>query len=112
VPHDRLERRSLALHQAIADKLRQHPELLSIALDNIERWSQRHGRAQPYLDTWRQILGLPFPELLDLIEEDSPRMTQLRQSTPFAGVLDPSERWRIYDTFGTGARNPRGGDHR
>jgi hypothetical protein len=110
MPHDRLERRSLALHQAIADKLREHPELLSIAVGNIERWSQRRGRAQPYLDAWREILGLPFPELLNLIEEDSPRMAELRQSTPFAGVLDPRERWRIYDTFGAGARDPRGGN--
>jgi hypothetical protein len=112
MPHDRLERRSLALHQAIAGKLRQNPELLSIARNNIERWSQRRSRSQPYLEAWREILDLPFPKLLDLIEQDSPRMADLRQSTPFAGILDPRERWRIYESFGTGAHHPRGGDHR
>lgn len=112
MPHDRIERRSLALHRAIAAKLREHPELLSVAADNIERWSRRGGRSQPYLETWREILGLPFSKLLELIEEDSPRMTELRQSTPFAGILDPRERWRIYDSFGAGAHHPRGGNHR
>jgi hypothetical protein len=26
-------------------------------------------------------------------------MTALRQATPFAGVLDPAERWAIYEKF-------------
>ena len=37
--HQRLDRRSLALHQAIAAKLRAHPELLAIARENLDRWS-------------------------------------------------------------------------
>jgi len=112
MPHDRIERRSLALHRAISEKLRQQPHLLRIAQDNIERWSQLHGRSQPYLDAWREILALPLPEILDLIERDSPRMTELRQSTPFAGVLDPRERWRVYDTFESGTHPSGVGSHR
>jgi hypothetical protein len=26
-------------------------------------------------------------------------MTALRQATPFAGVLEPAERWAIYEKF-------------
>lgn len=100
--HDRIERRSLALHRAIAAKLRQDPGLLSIAFDNLNRWSQTAGRSQPYLDTWREILAQPLEPLLQQIVEDSPRMTDLRQSSPFAGVLHPKERWHIYDTFESG----------
>src|SRR5437660_32443 len=99
MPHDRLERRSLALHRAIGAKLRQQPELLAIARENLERWSALGSRSQPYWDQWRNMLDLPLEELLKLIQEDSPRMTQLRQSAPFAGVLSPQERWHIYDTF-------------
>ena len=102
MPHDRLERRSLALHLAMAAKLRAHPELLEIAHDNLRRWSATGSRSQPYFDEWRRLLDQPLDQLLAALQEDSPHMTELRQSSPFAGVLDPTERWHIYDTFESG----------
>jgi hypothetical protein len=99
MPHDRMERRSLELHRAIAAKLRQQPELLQIAHDNLDRWSRPGHRSQPYLDTWREMLAGPLDAVLAAMTEETPRMTELRQSSPFAGVLDPKERWHIYDTF-------------
>ena len=112
MPHDRLERRSLALHRAMAAKLRERPELLGVAHDNLERWSRMGSRSQPYWNQWREILTRPLDEILAIMTEDSPRMTDLRQSSPFAGVLEPKERWHIYDTFESGAHHPSGGDHR
>ena len=112
MPHDRIERRSLALHRAIAAKLRARPELLGIARENLDRWSAKGGGSQPYWDAWRKILDQPLEEIATLIEEDSPRMTEMRQSTPFAGVLNPQERWRVYDTFESGTHHPGGGHDR
>jgi hypothetical protein len=97
--HQRIDQRSLALHRAIAEKLRAEPALMAIALDNIERWSRTGGRSQPYWDAWREILTRPLPEISNLLVEESERMTALRQATPFAGVLTPAERWAIYDEF-------------
>jgi hypothetical protein len=97
--HQRIERRSLELHRAIAAKLRAHPELIGIARDNLARWAAAAGRSQPYWDIWREILDRPLPEILDLLEEDSERMASLRQATPFAGVLEPAERWAVYAQF-------------
>lgn len=97
--HQRIDRRSLALHRAIAEKLHADPALIAIALDNIERWTREGSRSQPYWDAWRDILGRPLPEILDLLGEESERMTALRQATPFAGVLEPAERWAIYERF-------------
>ena len=97
--HQRIDRRSLALHRAIAEKLRDNPALLAIALDNIERWSRAGGHSQPYWDAWREILSRPLPEILDSLVDESERMTALRQATPFAGVLEPAERWAIYQRF-------------
>ena len=97
--HQRIDQRSLALHRAIAGKLRDEPALMAIAHENIERWSRSEGRSQPYWDAWREILSRPLPEILDLLGEESERMTALRQATPFAGVLTPAERWAIYDEF-------------
>jgi hypothetical protein len=101
--HERIDRRSLALHRAIAEKLRVHPTLMEIARENLERWSLTGGRSQFYWDAWREILKRPLPEVLDLLEAESERMTALRQATPFAGVLEPAERWAIYERFEKGS---------
>jgi hypothetical protein len=102
--HLRIDLRSLALHRAIADKVRSNPELLEIALANLDRWSLSPGRSQPYWDAWREILKRPLPEVLGLIVEQSEHMTAMRQATPFAGVLEPAERWAIYAEFEQGKR--------
>jgi hypothetical protein len=100
--HKRIDQRSLALHRAIADKLRDNPALLEIARSNLDRWSVTNSRSQPYWDAWREILNRPLEEILALLVEDSERMTAMRQATPFAGVLDPRERWAIYESFAAG----------
>jgi hypothetical protein len=97
--HQRIDQRSLALHRAIAEKLRAHPALLDIARDNLDRWTRAGTRSQPYWDAWREILSRPLPQILDLLGEESETMTALRQATPFAGVLEPAERWAIYARF-------------
>jgi len=81
---------------------RARPELIEIARENLARWSKMNGRSQPYWDAWREILDRPLPEVLDLLEEKSERMDALRQATPFAGVLEPAERWAIYKRFERG----------
>jgi hypothetical protein len=73
--------------------------LIAVALDNLERWSRDAGRSRPYWDEWRSILARPLPEVLSLLEEESEHMTAMRQATPFAGVLEPAERWAIYAEF-------------
>jgi hypothetical protein len=100
--HQRIDQRSLALHRAIAGKLRANPALLEIARENLNRWSIANGRSQPYWDAWREILNRPMGDVLELIVEDSERMTAMRQATPFAGVLAPAERWAIYVNFESG----------
>ena len=110
--HDRLERRSLALHRAAAEKLRERPALLSIAHDNLDRWSKPGNRSQPYLDTWREILAKPLDEVLALMVDDTQVMKDLRQSSPFAGILEPKERWLVYDTFESGTHHPSSRRHR
>ena len=97
--HQRIDRRSLAMHRAIADKLRANPALMEIAHENLERWSRSMPRSQPYWDAWRELLRRPTEEILARIVEDSERMTALRQTSPFAGVLTPRERWAIYARF-------------
>jgi hypothetical protein len=97
--HERIDRRSIALHCAIAEKLRANPALLEIAHENLARWSPQAGRSGHYLDAWREILARPLDEILTLMVQDTERMRAMRQNNPFAGVLDARERWAIYDRF-------------
>ena len=97
--HQRIDQRSLALHRAIAEKLRANPALLEIARENLDKWTLMESRSQPYWDAWREILSRPLPEILDLLGQENERMAALRQATPFAGVLQPAERWAIYARF-------------
>jgi hypothetical protein len=110
--HGRIDARSLAMHRAIAAKLRASPELLSIATDNLRRWQGTAGRSQPYLTAWAEILARPAEEVLDLIQQDSESMRAMRQASPFAGVLSPKERWAIYDAYAVGTYHSGGGNDR
>ena len=101
--HQRIDERSIAYHEAIAEKLRAHPEMIGIAFENLDRWSARGGNSQRYWDAWRDILRRPLPEVLALIVERSEKMTAMRQTSPFAGVLTPAERWAIHARFAPSA---------
>jgi hypothetical protein len=111
--HLRLDQRSLAMHRAIAAKLTDNPALVGLARANLDRWSgSTDPRSAPYFEQWRQLLNLPVPELAALLQEDSERMTALRQCSPFAGALEPKERWAIYDAFAVGTHHPGSRDDR
>jgi hypothetical protein len=97
--HQTIDQRSLELHRAIAAKVREHPEMMDIARDNLRRWSVQVERSKPYWDAWRGILERPLDEVLALIVEESEWMTAMRQTSPFAGVLAPAERWAIFERF-------------
>lgn len=99
--HRVLEARSLALHCRIAQKIMEDPSVINIARRNIEAWSRKAvGESPHYLVEWQRILEQPWPQVAALITEQSEKAARLRQSSPFAGVLSPSERKRIYDAFG------------
>ena len=105
--HQRIDQRSIALHRAVAEKLRARPELLDRARGNIGRWYPGAGAARPYLDQWLRILDQPLEEVLAAMVDDGEKMTALRQSSPFTGILEPAERWAIYRRFASRG-SPRG----
>ena len=98
--HRRLDLRSLAMHTLIARKLARDPGLLAVARENLRRWGERWSDDRPaWLEEWQAIVKRPWREVAAFITELGPHATRLRQSSPFAGVLTPQERKRIYDAF-------------
>ena len=109
--HMRIEQRSLALHQVISQHLRENPDLLQIARNNLERWVKRDGEIPPWKE-WKEILRKPLTQIVDVIVSKTEKGRQLRQSSPFCGVLTPKERWKIYESFTIGAYYQSSGEHR
>jgi transcriptional regulator with XRE-family HTH domain len=99
-PLTREDRRSLALHAAIADHLRANPEaVLARARRNLARMHALHEGARPLLDEWAVLLRRPLSALLPVLRDPSPWARELRHVTPFAGVLSARERARVYREF-------------
>jgi excisionase family DNA binding protein len=98
---DRLTRdqlRSLLLAYAVAGRLVIDPEAsLALARRNLARMRQSssRGAARIWIDEWAHLIEGSLPELLAALTSRSPRSRELRQNTPFAGVLSEEERLSV-----------------
>lgn len=90
----RLDQRSLALHQAVADALRRDPSLVQKAQRNLARWEKTVPG--PWIAEWRAVLDGPFDALLALLVAPDENAVRMQKSSPFAGVLTEAERRAIY----------------
>jgi transcriptional regulator with XRE-family HTH domain len=99
-PLTREDRRSLALHRAIAGRLQEAPKAtLRRARRTLARMSGQHPAARPLLNRWRSILDRPLEEILEVLVDPRPSARELRHVTPFAGVLSAPERAAVYRRF-------------
>lgn len=98
--HAAIDERSLALGQAVAQRLGTDPSLITRASTTIRRWLETCSpQVRPALLEWDSALQGPVSEVLALLTSTSERAVRLRQSNPFAGVLPPRERSAILKEF-------------
>jgi transcriptional regulator with XRE-family HTH domain len=90
----RVEEKSLAIHRQIAARLLQDPEHTVkkarsnlVLLRNADR-----GHSARWLDEWDDLLDRPTDEIVTAMLARTQHAIDLRQMTPFAGVLTDSER--------------------
>jgi hypothetical protein len=97
---DPFVRQEQATHQmfaAIARKIEEDPALLSVPLDNIERWLAKGHPAERMLNAWKGKIELAlrspsdFQALLQLLRDPSPDAMRWKGYSPFAGVLTMAE---------------------
>jgi len=87
--------RSLSLHREVAARIEADPSLVNRALERVRGW-MADGTVSPfYARAWIGILERPASEVATFLVEDSERAHDLRQVSPFAGVLEPRTRWKI-----------------
>jgi hypothetical protein len=90
------EERSLAIHRIVAERLRQDPRLIDAARARDDRWLADGSVHPVYAAAWRDLLAGPREHLLDVLVDPDEEARALRQCSPFAGVVDPRTRWRIW----------------
>lgn len=96
------QRRSLLLGRAVAEHLRRDPErVLELARHNLESLRVFHPRGQAlrWFDAWEHLLDGPVEDIVQVLTSTSPLSRELRQNTPFAGVLSRAERQGVLDEF-------------
>jgi hypothetical protein len=114
--HIRIDERSIALHRAVAERIRGNPKLMEEAILNLQRYlklsfSDSRKPVSPLVE-WQELLeNQSLEETLDFMVSDSERAIRLRQSSPFAGILTPQERWRIYEAYRPGTYYQSRGQH-
>jgi transcriptional regulator with XRE-family HTH domain len=89
------ELRTLAMHEAVVQKLHEDPELVlrkARAQLLVMRNADSENRASVYLRTWSRLLEGPIDELTAVMVSTDQPARDLRQSSPFGGVLSNKER--------------------
>jgi transcriptional regulator with XRE-family HTH domain len=99
-PMTREDERSLAYHRALAAKLRKEPgPVVGKAKQTLMKLTESQPGARPLLHRWGQWLELPTEALISRILDPGAEAREMRQVTPFAGLLAPKERARILREF-------------
>ena len=60
------------------------------------RAMRAEGREVHYARLWEALLTGPVERLREVLVAETEEARALRQSTPFAGAIEPRERWRIW----------------
>ncbi|HEV2251157.1 MAG TPA: hypothetical protein VGT60_11700 [Candidatus Limnocylindria bacterium] len=100
----REELRSLWVNRAVAAHLARDPErILRRARKNLDRFSRIHagGSAKPWLERWRTVLDQGPEAVMQVLTSTAPEATELRQNSPFPGVLPEKERRDVLESFAT-----------
>jgi excisionase family DNA binding protein len=86
-------RQSLWLHHAVAGRVAIDPEgALAKARRNLERMRSTHGSDIPWLRQWKDILDRGPSAVMRVLVAETPAAAELRQNSPFAGVLTDRQR--------------------
>lgn len=98
----REEMRSLWLNRAVAARVAQDPVgVLSRARRNLDRFERIHegSTVMTWLERWRRVLDNGPEAVMQVLTSTAPEAAELRQNSPFAGVLPADERRAVLDSF-------------
>ena len=84
--HEIIDQRSLAMAEIIARRIAENPQLLDLAMENLDRWlTTCSAGSRPALLEWKKVLKSGVDAAIETLRGEDERSTRLRQSSPFAG---------------------------
>ena len=105
-PPTREDARSRAYHSVVLQKLATNEQdILKRARHNLEYQTSLHPHARRLFHLWDAWLDLPLTQLREEVMRNSELAADMRQVSPFSGVLTAGERRNILKQFNQGARN-------
>jgi len=99
----REQSKSLWLHRAVLGRLMLDPNgVIGQARDRLDRWSAVHrpdGKTIGYFNAWREVLDSGIDRVVEALTSTDELSCELRQNTPFTGVLSQDERLQVLRNF-------------
>ena len=97
------QERSLWLHRAVLAELVENPEdVLARVGGNLQRLRSQHpgrGMTAGWLGQWQEVLDAGVDAVADVLTSQGPAALELRQNSPFAGVISEAVRSRVLASF-------------
>lgn len=95
--------KSLWLHRAVLGELMSDPDgVRERARRNLQRWEALHradGMTRRYMDAWGDLLEGELEALVTVLTSRVSTAVELRQNSPFAGVLSDGQRMQVLAAF-------------
>lgn len=88
--------RSRRLHARVAERLAREPTLRARGLARLRLLRAANPQGRPYHDRWQDLIEGPLPPLLRMLNEPSELADTLRKESPLVGLVEPTERDRIF----------------
>lgn len=102
--HERNDQRLIALHAEVVRLLKADPGIKDAALLNVTRWIRSYGDTDTYvpeiLKEWQTILSTrTVEEICTIVLLPDEHGNNLRQSSPFAGLIPTKTRNSIIESY-------------
>ena len=91
--HRTAELQALAYHRLVAERLDE--QLVEQARQRLQRWRTERRVDPRWVDEWERVLAMPLGRVKRALGADTTKARELRQTSPFAGVLSEQERRRL-----------------
>lgn len=99
-PLTREAERSLWLNRVVAVRVAEAPErAFAIAYENLNRMESAQTGTNPWLERWRAVLDAGVDAVLGVLTSRDLEAGELRQNSPFAGVVGYREREKVLESF-------------
>lgn len=104
--HEDIDRRSFEMASRIVERIDEDPDRNGLQNARLvcKRWYD--SNPQPAIAKWMQLLERDWQDIRAVLLDESERGREMRQNSPFCGILSSEERWEVYREFRDHEKRP------